>query len=625
MNIRDLFLRFRRLLPAPRPAPRPPRPGRRPPALEALEDRALPSAYLAAGVLWVLDTPGDDLIRVERAGNAFKITEGPVGQAGTAQFFSAAQVSRITVGATWSWPFNFAPAGTHGNDTVVLDSTLATVPVDLNAGDGSFRVQLTPGSQNLSNLLGSVVTVHDKSSSPGAPHIQIVAEDSAAGPNGAAYTIHSTSLQRSLGPTIQYPDYALVTLDPAQGGNTINIEGELGYVPGFSGAVLTVNAGAGDTVNFDLDDDHAFWGLAAVNGSGGLINFKGLFGAAMTITPSAVMLNQRPMVCYSQMGVALNPDAQFIPVSFTVDGSFAWPVAIHESRLGNTLRVQNNGANVWHVTGLDAGDVNGVVTFDGISNLRGDACPNRFVFSDGASLGGFFEGASVGVDAGGSATLDYSAYTTPVVVNLLNRSATAIGRDIWGNPPTGAVVGPVAEVIGGSGNDTLTGDATPNQVLRGGSGNDALRGGSNNAVLVGGAGDDTLVAGGAGDDTLVAGGGRNVLIGGVGADRLYGGAGDDILISGYTAFDGNDAALLAILAEWADPTKTYSERAIDLGAGVGPGGAFALNSFTVFHDAQEDVLWQSGGADWYFTDPAQWAFINGRIVLLSTGDFVWGP
>ena len=85
---------------------------------------------------------------------------------------------------------------------------------------------------------------------------------------------------------------------------------------------------------------------------------------------------------------------------------------------------------------------------------------------------------------------------------------------------------------------------------------------------------------------MEGGSGRDILIGGRGADRIEGNAGDDILIAGYTAFDRQYAALVAILNEWTS-SRVYTNRVGNLSAGwlkgSGPG-------VTVFDDNDEDRL-----------------------------------
>jgi Ca2+-binding RTX toxin-like protein len=76
----------------------------------------------------------------------------------------------------------------------------------------------------------------------------------------------------------------------------------------------------------------------------------------------------------------------------------------------------------------------------------------------------------------------------------------------------------IENILGGLGNDTLTGSAAAN-------------------TLDGGAGNDTL-SGGAGADALVGGTGNDLIIGGTGNDALSGGADDDIF--SYTIGDGID-------------------------------------------------------------------------------------
>ena len=64
--------------------------------------------------------------------------------------------------------------------------------------------------------------------------------------------------------------------------------------------------------------------------------------------------------------------------------------------------------------------------------------------------------------------------------------------------------------------------------------------------------------------------GPNLLIGGSGADTLIAGSGDDLLIAGTTAFDANEAALAAIMAEWTSG-RDYATRVANLsGTGSGP-------------------------------------------------------
>ncbi len=103
-----------------------------------------------------------------------------------------------------------------------------------------------------------------------------------------------------------------------------------------------------------------------------------------------------------------------------------------------------------------------------VETVAGGDGDDRFVFAAGA----VFAGTSGAFDGGfGSDTLDYSAYTTAVTVNFDTGVATGLGRGQVG----------FENVVGGVGNDLITGDDQSNR-------------------FEGGGGDDTI-AGGAGDDT----------------------------------------------------------------------------------------------------------------------------
>ncbi|WP_234461617.1 beta strand repeat-containing protein [Stutzerimonas stutzeri] len=130
------------------------------------------------------------------------------------------------------------------------------------------------------------------------------------------------------------------------------------------------------------------------------------------------------------------------------------------------------------------------------------------------------------IDGGtGTDTIDYSAESSDLTLTLTtgagNSSGTVTGNDTISN---------VENIIGGSGNDSITGSDDFNR-LEGGLGNDSLSGGLGNDTLLGGTGDDTL-DGGAGNDTLIGGAGNDTYIGGSGTDLAdFSGAASAISIS----------------------------------------------------------------------------------------------
>lgn len=99
------------------------------------------------------------------------------------------------------------------------------------------------------------------------------------------------------------------------------------------------------------------------------------------------------------------------------------------------------------------------------------------------------------------------------------------GNDVFNGQGRRAGRVPV-QVIGGEGNDTLTGTAG-NDIFEGGNGNDSLTGGAGNDSLDGGEGSDTL-AGGLDNDRLRGRNGDDDLRGEEGDDLIEGGDGDDI-------------------------------------------------------------------------------------------------
>jgi Ca2+-binding RTX toxin-like protein len=124
------------------------------------------------------------------------------------------------------------------------------------------------------------------------------------------------------------------------------------------------------------------------------------------------------------------------------------------------------------------GVLNGTLAFLDFEGFNGDAGDDSFNFANGVGVPGALNGGT------GADTVNYSAYGSPVVVNLSGASPTSQN--------VGGPVTSIENATGGSGNDTLTGSSGPN-VLIGGAGADRLIDGFGDDVLVGGMGDDVYV------------------------------------------------------------------------------------------------------------------------------------
>ncbi|RMG85926.1 MAG: hypothetical protein D6712_08640, partial [Chloroflexi bacterium] len=185
--------------------------------------------------------------------------------------------------------------------------------------------------------------------------------------------------------------------------------------------------------------------------------------------------------------------------------------------------------NTWTIDGNDSGSLNNLLTFSNIPNLVGGTLYDHFIMEPTGRLFGSVNGN------GGGDLIDYTSYTTDVVINLLPSSGLATNI-------TGGVQG-IDNASTGSGNDTLTGNSA-NNTLNGGPGIDTadykdtpngINVNLNTGIATGiDIGTDTLISienviGGFGDDTIIGDANDNRLTGGPGADYIDAGGGNDTL------------------------------------------------------------------------------------------------
>jgi hypothetical protein len=325
---------------------------------------------------------------------------------------------------------------------------------------------------------------------------------------------------------------------------------------------------------------------------------------------------------------------------------------------GSNTLVGPNAATTWNVTAQNTGTLTGGFSFSGFGNLTGGSAADTFAFADGTGVTGNIDGG------GGSNTLNESAYTTAVTVDLTANTVTGVGGTIanlqsfvgagaGGSNLKGPAATTTWNIIGGN-TGTLSGgfsfSAFPN--LTGGAGNNAFvigSGASVDGTITGGGGTNTLdysaytgnvivdlqtgfatasggVSGtfvnvhgansagpglynlliGNGGNVLTGGSGRrNILVAGLTASTLGAGTQEDLLIGGFTGYDNDptDPALLhwqQIAAYWAG-SDPYNTRVNNLENGI---GVPILDSTTVTGNGGSNTINGAGALALIYTDGA---------------------
>jgi hypothetical protein len=199
------------------------------------------------------------------------------------------------------------------------------------------------------------------------------------------------------------------------------------------------------------------------------------------------------------------------PGSDTLDFSqYGHGVAVNLARLSRRASLENVIGTPFDDKLVGAGGPNLLSGGDGDDTLFGGRGDDTLLGGTGDDLLSGGPGADT-LDGGpGTDTVTYAGDPLPVHVTFDGRANDGESGE------RDNVAATVETVIGGRGNDTLTGDANPHTLI-GGPGDDILSGGNSDDTLIGGAGNDTL-SGGEGNDVLTGGPGIDVFSCGQGAD-----------------------------------------------------------------------------------------------------------
>jgi hypothetical protein len=502
-------------------------------------------------------------------------------------------------------------------DVVNIEDVPAGVTLSVNGGTSTTVVNLSPGAQNLDTIQGTVVV-------KGSGTVNV---DDQAGPPTNSYTLTASALSRPNFGGLAYSGISALTVNAAADNNNLSPQ-NIYVLATPAGTATTINAANGwHNIVIGLPSSNALGlpasplekvqGPVSVSGQG-YQDTVDLYDSGST-AQKTYTLNETNIQVTPAGGVPTTPVSWQGTLGYLVlfGSSYVAPsasatsdtylVKCHASNLAdlvvygawttNTFQSLLPEQHTWLVYSnqgvTTAGTPGHYLILGAVWNLTGGPAGDTFQFQHANGADGRVKGV---LDGGGpGAWLDYSQNVNPVTVNL----TPGTGSPPPGQPATGLATG----VAGGVRNiQNVIGSLMANNTLTG-----------NTQSLVSG-----ILIGGNGHDLLTAGLGRSILVAEGGTSTLIGGGADDILIGGYTDYDHrqtalqavNEAAWMAILAEWQRTDRTYSQRLHDLRVG----GAGTLNGTATLiwglhgtvHDSgaadvlQGDATGMAGDLDWFF-------------------------
>jgi hypothetical protein len=509
------------------------------------------------GSLTVNGGDGNDKLSVEdlaaAAAQTYTLTATTLNRSGAAP---------ITYGSVES----LAIYGTGYDDLFTVTSTAAGIPVTIHGERGDDTVVVGNNTDGVDDILSSTLSPVLFDGGPGTDSLTV---NDQANPyvkglfaGKRTYSILSNDRGNSIQAgtaSIQYLDgLENLTLNTGNRTNEIDVFGTQVH------AVTTVNAGSGDNTfrvtSLSNNAQENILGALTLNGDTGTNQFLiddtlSSVGPSYNITDTTVTRAGAAPITYSNMSALQITGGQAVKTFSVASTAPGMTVTLNGSAGKKNTLQGSDAANTWQITGANAGTLSGdalasPVTFSGFANLVGGADQDTFLFmAPGQGLSGSLDGGA------GKNTLDYTAYTTNVVVNLQLGAATDVAGTIAN----------IQDVTGG--------------------------GGPGYNILVGNGG-----------NVLTGGNGRNLLIAGGTGSTLIGGTDEDILIGGTTTLDTNAAALLAIMAEWTRTDLGYLDRVDHILNGGGLNAGNVLNATTVTGNKAGNTLTGGPGLDLFFGD-----------------------
>jgi large repetitive protein len=455
----------------------------------------------------------------------------------------------------------------HGAVTLNADGSFVYTPVADYYGSDVFTYKANDGQLD-SAPTTVAITVNPVNDAP------VARNDAYSTNQGSALTIAAPGVLANDSDVDSPILSALVVANPSNGALTLNADGSFTYTPvaTFSGV---------DSFTYKASDGQA------------------------SSAPATVTITVNP--------VDKPPIAQTSPVTVTEDGSAT-------ITLGGSDDRTPAASLIFKISSLPS---RGVVYAGSTPVKIGDAFTGAPALTFKAAVGL----DDVGGDGFGYTVTDSANQTTAGVVPITVQKSVADGAATLGADGVLRVGGTAGadnllfasvkvhgqttvQVTSGS---TILGTFAPAAVksvrVWGRDGSDQIRinGLSVDALIVGGAGDDTLtggggsnfIFGGAGRDNLTGGSVSDFLVGGAGADTVTGAGGDDVLVGGQFArpwtLDDDDAFLSAWDAG-GNPQNTTDlsvlDTAIDQLQGNSGRDLFVASQAdaTDFHQKDKDVL-----------------------------------